>query len=223
MSDRQQTPNKNAPKRFVILISGRGSNMQAIVNMAQSRTDMQIAAVISHQTASAGCVWAAERGIATAELSHKAYANREAYDAALLQLVDSYQPDYVILAGFMRILTAPFVQHFHGRLLNIHPSLLPSFTGLHTHERALEEGVKAHGCTVHFVTPVLDVGPIVAQAVVPVMAQDDADSLAARVLTMEHKIYPAVVDYLARGIVSLDKQDRVVFSEQAPTLLVYQG
>ena len=214
---------KQSPKRVVILISGRGSNMQAIVKMVSQRNDIQVVAVISHKVDSAGCAWAAEQGIATAELLPKAYSSREAYDEALLALVDGYQPDYVILAGFMRILTAPFVDYFQHRILNIHPSLLPSFTGLDTHERALQEGVKAHGCTVHFVTPILDVGPIVAQAVVPVLADDNADSLAARVLTMEHKIYPAVVDYLARGIVSLDAQNRVIFSEDAQTLFVYQG
>lgn len=211
------------PKRIVILISGRGSNMQAIVNMAKQRTDLEIVAVISHKAESAGCQWAEEQSIATAELLPGGFASREAYDEALLTLVDSYSPDYVILAGFMRILTAPFVGHFHGRLLNIHPSLLPSFTGLHTHERALKEGVKVHGCTVHFVTPVLDVGPILAQAIVPVFASDDADSLAERVLSMEHKIYPATVDYLARGIVSLDERDHVVFSEAVQTLFICQG
>lgn len=214
---------KQTPKRVVILISGRGSNMQAIVKMTHARDDIEVVAVISHKADSAGCAWAAEQGIATAELLAKGFSGREAYDEALLGLVESYRPDYVILAGFMRILTAPFVNHFHGRVLNIHPSLLPSFTGLDTHERALQEGVKAHGCTVHFVTPILDVGPIVAQAVVPVLADDDADSLAARVLSMEHKVYPAVVDYLARDIVSLDEHERVIFSEDVQTFFAYQG
>ncbi|NOL51229.1 phosphoribosylglycinamide formyltransferase [Pelistega suis] len=208
------------PKRFVILISGRGSNMQAIVNMAKNREDIEIAAVISHKPNSAGTAWVAEQGVATAELLHKDYPVREEYDAALRDLVLSYQPDYVILAGFMRILTPVFIEPFANRLVNIHPSLLPSFTGLDTHERALAEGVKVHGCTVHFVTPVLDVGPIIAQGMVPVLASDDADTLAARVLKVEHQIYPAVVDYLSRDLLSVNEQQLVEYKEDVKTLFV---
>lgn len=211
---------KQMPKRFVILISGRGSNMQAIVNMAKNREDIEIAAVISHKPNSAGTAWAAEQGVATAELLHKDYPVREEYDAALRDLVLSYQPDYVILAGFMRILTPVFIESFANRLVNIHPSLLPSFTGLDTHERALAEGVKVHGCTVHFVTPILDVGPIIAQGIVPVVVGDDADTLAARVLRVEHQIYPAVVDYLSRDLLSVNEQQLVEYKEDVKTLFV---
>lgn len=212
----------HTPKKFVILISGRGSNMQAIVKMAKQRDDIEIAAVISHKANSAGLAWAAEQGIATAEILHKSYPSREEYDAALRDLVLSYAPDYVLLAGFMRILTPVFITPFANRLINIHPSILPSFTGLDTHERAIEEGVKIHGCTVHFVTPVLDEGPIIAQAVVPVLEGDDADTLAARVLTMEHKVYPAVVDYLSKDLLGVEGK-KVTYKEKVQTLFVYEA
>ena len=184
-------------KNIVILISGRGSNMQAIVNAAIPGA--RIAAVISNRADAAGLSFAAERGIATAVLSHKDFASREAYDQALAGLIDGYAPDLLVLAGFMRILSADFVSRYENRLLNIHPSLLPAFTGLHTHERALAEGVKVHGCTVHFVTALLDHGPIIAQAVVPVAADDCADTLAARVLTQEHHLYPQAVRWFIEG------------------------
>ncbi|WP_035057902.1 phosphoribosylglycinamide formyltransferase [Andreprevotia chitinilytica] len=178
-------------KNIVILISGRGSNMQAIV---EAQIDgAKIAAVIANRADAAGLAWAAERGIATAVLDHKQFAGRDAFDAALAELIDSYVPDLVVLAGFMRILTPGFVNHYANRLINIHPSLLPSFTGLHTHERAIAEGVKFAGCTVHFVTADLDHGPIVAQAVVPVLDDDTPDALAARVLKEEHRLYPEAV------------------------------
>ena len=213
---------KQAPKRFVILISGRGSNMQAIVQMAKKRADIEIAAVISHKANSAGTVWAAEQGVPTAELLHKDYPVREEYDRHLKELVQSYQPDYVLLAGFMRILTPIFVDAFIGKLVNIHPSLLPSFTGLDTHDRAIAEGVKIHGCTVHFVTPELDEGPIIAQAIVPVLVSDDADALAARVLSMEHQVFPAVVDYLARDLLQVNDEKKVVYKETVKTLFVHE-
>ena len=178
-------------KSIVILISGRGSNMQAIVD-AQI-PGARIAAVISNRADAAGLAWAQARGIATHALDHKQYADREAFDQALAQVIDQYQPDLVVLAGYMRILSAGFVAHYANRMLNIHPSLLPAFTGLHTHERTIEAGVKFAGCTVHFVTAELDHGPIVAQAVVPVLDEDDADSLAARILKEEHRIYPQSV------------------------------
>lgn len=195
--------------------------MQAIVSMAKNHPTIEIAAVMSNQLNSTGIEWAQEQGIATQVVPHKAYADRPSYDHALYQAVQKYQPDYVILAGFMRILTDVFVKPFAGRLVNIHPSLLPSFTGLHTHERALAEGVKIHGCTVHFVTPVLDSGPILAQAMVPVLESDNANTLAARVLRMEHQVYPAVVDYLSRGIVSINEQQKVVFTEPVQTLFTF--
>lgn len=184
-------------KNIVILISGRGSNMQAIVdaNIAGAR----IAAVISNRPDAAGLAWAAERGIATAALDHKTFASREDFDAALAQLIDSHQPDLVVLAGFMRILSAGFTRRYEGRMLNVHPSLLPAFTGLNTHQRALEMGCKVAGCTVHFVTAELDHGPIVAQGVVEVLDSDDADTLAKRVLKLEHQLYPAAVRRFVAG------------------------
>ena len=191
-------------KNIVILISGSGSNMAAIVRRAQTerwadRQGVQVAAVISNKADAKGLVFAREQGIATAVLDHKAYPSREAFDAALVQEIDRLGPALVVLAGFMRILTPGFVAHYAGRLLNIHPSLLPAFPGLHTHERAIEAGCKFAGATVHEVTAELDHGPILAQAVVPVLPDDTADTLAARVLTQEHRIYPqAVVDFLKK-------------------------
>lgn len=191
-------------KNIVILISGSGSNMSAIVRRAQQERwsetlGARVAAVISNKADAKGLVFAREQGIATAVLDHKAYPSREAFDAALAQEIDRHAPTLVVLAGFMRILTAGFVAHYAGRLLNIHPSLLPAFAGLHTHERAIEAGCKFAGATVHEVTAELDHGPILAQAVVPVLADDTPDALAARVLTQEHRIYPqAVADFLRR-------------------------
>lgn len=191
-------------KRIVILISGRGSNMEAIVKAcAAEGWPAQIAAVISNRPGAAGLDFAAAHGIATAVLDHQRFgkgeAARGAFDAELQQLIDAYQPDLVVLAGFMRILTAGFTQHYAGRLLNIHPSLLPAFPGLHTHERAIEMGCRAAGATVHLVTAELDHGPIVAQAVVPVLDGDDAASLAARVLVQEHRMYPRAVRWFVQG------------------------
>ena len=181
-------------KRIVILISGRGSNMQAMVEAG-----LPVSAVISNRADAAGLNFAAERGIATAVVSHRDHATREAFDAALAQAIDAFQADLVVLAGFMRILTADFVQRYQGRLLNIHPSLLPAFPGLDTHARALAAGVKLHGATVHFVTPELDHGPIVIQAAVPVLRHDDEEKLAARVLAQEHRIYPEAVRWFLEG------------------------
>ena len=185
-------------KNIVILISGGGSNMAAIVRAAQQgdwahHYGARVAAVISNKADAKGLQFAQEHGIATAVLDHKAFASREDFDAALAQQIDTYQPHLVVLAGFMRILTPGFVAHYAGRLLNIHPSLLPAFPGLHTHQRALDAGCKFAGCTVHEVTQELDVGPILEQAVVPVLPDDTADTLAARVLTQEHIIYPRAV------------------------------
>lgn len=183
-------------KNIVILISGRGSNMEAIVQAcAQRAWSARIAAVISNKADAKGLEFAAAHGIATAVVAHKDYADRAAFDAALAEKIDGYQPDLVVLAGFMRVLTEAFVTHYENRLLNIHPSLLPSFPGLHTHERALEAGVKVHGATVHFVTAALDHGPIVLQAAVPVLVNDTPDILAARVLQQEHVIYPQAVQW----------------------------
>ncbi len=191
-------------KNIVILISGGGSNMVAMVRTAQQqdwagRHGIRVAAVLSNKQDAKGLGLAREQGIATDVLDHKGFASREEFDAQLAQAIDAYEPALVVLAGFMRILTPGFVDHFAGRLVNIHPSLLPAFTGLHTHQRAIDAGCRFAGCTVHEVTAELDVGPILDQAVVPVLAGDTADSLAARVLTQEHLIYPrAVLAHLLR-------------------------
>ena len=192
-------------KNLVILISGGGSNMAAIVRTAQrddwaTRYHAQVAAVISNKPDAKGLVLAQEQGLKTAVVNHQDFAHeaepRAAFDAALMQEIDQHEPYLVLLAGFMRILTPGFVAHYAGRLINIHPSLLPAFTGLHTHQRALDEGCQFAGATVHRVTAELDHGEILAQAVVPVLPGDSADSLAARVLTQEHQMYPRVVAQL---------------------------
>ena len=195
-------------KNIVILISGSGSNMAAIIRTAEEhqwakRLNARVSAVISNKADAEGLAFAKEHGINTAVVDHKAFAGesqpREAFDAALMNEIDKHQPHLVVLAGFMRILTPGFVAHYEGRLLNIHPSLLPAFPGLHTHARAIEAGCKFAGATVHRVTAELDHGPILAQAIVPVLPNDTADTLAARVLTQEHLIYPkAVAELLAR-------------------------
>lgn len=185
-------------KNIVILISGGGSNMAAIVQAAQQQDwertlNARVAAVISNKADAKGLEFAEQQGIATAVLDHKAFASREDFDARLSEVIDQYQPTLVVLAGFMRILTPAFVQHYAGRLINIHPSLLPAFTGLHTHQRAIDAGCKFAGATVHQVTAELDVGPILEQAVVPVLPDDTAQTLAARVLVQEHAIYPRAI------------------------------
>lgn len=185
-------------KNIVILISGGGSNMAAIVQAAQQQDwagtlNARVAAVVSNKADAKGLAFAQQQGIATAVLDHKAFASREAFDARLAEVIDQYQPALVVLAGFMRILTPAFVGHYAGRLVNIHPSLLPAFTGLHTHQRAIDAGCKFAGASVHQVTAELDVGPILEQAVVPVLPEDTAQTLAARVLVQEHLIYPLAV------------------------------
>ena len=185
-------------KNIVILISGGGSNMAAIVKTAQQenwaqRHGARVAAVLSNKADAQGLVLARAQGLATEVLDHKAFESREAFDAALAAAIDRYEPALVVLAGFMRILSSGFVAHYAGRLVNIHPSLLPAFTGLHTHQRAIDAGCRFAGCTVHQVTAELDLGPIVDQAVVPVLPGDTADTLAARVLTQEHVIYPRAI------------------------------
>ena len=205
-----------AMKRIVILISGRGSNMQAIVDAARAeRWPAQIVAVISNRADADGLAYAAAHQIPTAVVVSKQYSDRAAFDSALSSAIDGYTPDLVVLAGFMRILTPGFAEHYAGRLLNIHPSLLPSFPGLATHRRALQAGVKLHGATVHFVTSELDGGPIVAQAAVPVLADDDETRLAARVLAVEHEIYPQVVRSFVEGRVRLE-QNRAWIVEPTP-------
>lgn len=185
---------------IVILISGRGSNMLAILEQA-ARGDLgvDIRAVISNLPDAEGLKTAAAAGIATVIVDHRDYADRDRYDQALQAAIDAHQPALLVLAGFMRILTPAFVQHYQGRLINIHPSLLPAFRGLNTHQRALDEGVTEHGASVHFVTEELDGGPVIAQSSVPVLSDDTAASLAARVLNIEHHLYPTVIGWIATG------------------------
>ncbi|MBS1188419.1 MAG: phosphoribosylglycinamide formyltransferase [Rhodocyclaceae bacterium] len=192
-------------KNIVILISGRGSNMEALIRARDAgELPVNIAAVISNRPDAEGLATAQAAGIATWVMNHKAFPDRESFDAALAECIDDFAPDLVVLAGFMRILTEEFVRHYEGRLLNIHPSLLPSFPGLHTHQQALDEGVRLHGCTVHFVTPALDHGPVILQAAVPVLDGDDEATLAARVLAQEHRIYPQAVRWFAEGRLRLE-------------------
>lgn len=190
--------------RVVILISGRGSNMRALLE-ADYGADAQVefACVISNKASAQGLDIAAAHGVPTAVLEHQPFPDRASFDRALAARIDSYQPDFVILAGFMRVLTEEFVRHYANRLINVHPALLPAFPGLDTHARALAAGVRLHGCTVHFVTPEVDAGPIIAQAAVPVLADDTPHSLAARVLRQEHRLFPRVLRWLALGRVSV--------------------
>lgn len=193
-------------KNIVILISGRGSNLQALLD---ARLPCGIAAVISNRADAEGLKTAQARGIPTAVVSHRNYPDRDSFDAALAKVIDDYHPDFVVLAGFMRILTAGFVKHYYGRLINIHPSLLPSYGGLDTHARALQDGVRIHGCTVHFVTPDLDHGPIIIQAAVPVMCDDTEQTLAERVLREEHRIYPQAIRWLCNDQIELSESGKV--------------
>ncbi|NWA29166.1 phosphoribosylglycinamide formyltransferase [Pseudomonas gingeri] len=191
----------------VVLLSGTGSNLQALIdNVRAGENPARIAAVISNRADAFGLQRARDAGIETRALDHKAFDGREAFDAALIELIDAFNPQLVVLAGFMRILSADFVRHYQGRLLNIHPSLLPKYKGLHTHQRALEAGDREHGCSVHFVTEELDGGPLVVQAVVTVESDDTAHSLAQRVHTQEHRIYPLAVRWFAEGRLVLGDQ-----------------
>jgi phosphoribosylglycinamide formyltransferase 1 len=191
-------------KKLVILISGRGSNMEAIVRgCSRERWPARIAAVIANRPDAAGLAFAASQGIATAVVDHRQFPDREAFDAALAAEIDRFSPDLLALAGFMRVLTSAFVDRYAGRMLNVHPSLLPSFAGLKTHQQALDAGVRLHGASVHFVTSQLDHGPIVIQSAVPVLAGDDAAALAARVLATEHVIYPRAVRWFVEGRLAL--------------------
>ncbi len=192
-------------KNIVVLISGRGSNMEAIVQAcATEGWPARIAAVVSNQPDAPGLAFARARGIATAVVDHRGHATRESFDAELQRVIDSFAPDLLALAGFMRILTPGFVAHYAGRMVNVHPSLLPAFAGLNTHRRALEAGCKAVGATVHFVTADLDHGPIIAQAVVPVLPGDSEETLAARVLAREHVLYPRAVRWLVDGLLRVE-------------------
>lgn len=188
-------------KNIVILISGRGSNMEAVVRACASEGwAARIAAVVSNRPDAAGLAFARERGIETVVVDHTAFATREAFDAQLAAAIEAFAPDVLVLAGFMRLLTPGFIRRFAGRVVNIHPSLLPAFTGLQTHRRAIEAGCKLAGATVHFVTEALDCGPIVAQAVVPVLPGDTEATLSARVLSREHQMYPRAVRWIVDGL-----------------------
>ena len=209
-------------KRIVILISGRGSNMEAIVGAcARERWAAEVVAVISNRPDAGGLAFAAQHGIATKTVDHRAFVAREDFDTALATAIDAHAPDAVVQAGFMRILGAAFVARYAGRMLNIHPSLLPAFPGLHTHRRALEAGCKLAGATVHFVTAELDSGPIVAQAVVVVLADDTEATLAARVLAQEHRLYPLALRWWIDGALVVeggvvrqrDGQSQLLFGE----------
>jgi phosphoribosylglycinamide formyltransferase-1 len=194
-------------KRIVILISGRGSNMEALLD---ARLPADVAAVVSNAPGARGLEIARAHGVATAVVDHRTFADRSSFDQALSAAIETFQPHVLVLAGFMRILTDGFVRHYGGRLLNIHPSLLPAFPGLHTHARALAAGVRIHGCTVHFVTPTLDHGPIVAQAAVAVLPDDTEDMLAARVLAQEHRIYPQAVRWFCEDRLKLTPEGTVL-------------
>lgn len=210
-------------KNIVILLSGRGSNMRSVVQACAAESwPARVAAIVSNRPEAEGLAWAAQQGMATAIVDHRAHADRESFDAALAAEIDRHAPDLVLLAGFMRILTDGFVRHFSGRLLNIHPSLLPAFPGLHTHRRALEAGVQAAGATVHFVTPELDHGPIVAQAVVPVRAGDDEAALAERVLQAEHRLYPLAVRWFIEDRLA-QQGGRILQLDGASQLLMESG
>jgi len=203
-------------KNIVILISGRGSNMEAIVRAMESEGwPARIAAVISNKPEAKGLEYAQARGIPTAVVANKEYASRAEFDAALQETIDRFAPDLVVLAGFMRILTAPFVEHYAGRMLNIHPSLLPLYPGLGTHQQAIDAGDKEHGATVHFVTAELDHGPIVAQARIPVLPDDTEDTLSARLLVEEHKLYPYAVRLFVEDRLSIEENGEVRIKDGA--------
>nr|WP_256833143.1 phosphoribosylglycinamide formyltransferase [Pseudomonas oleovorans] len=205
------------PCNVVVLISGSGSNLQALIDsVGHDGNPARIAAVICNRADAYGLERAKQAGIATSLLDHKQFDGRDAFDAALIQAIDAHQPDLVVLAGFMRILTPGFVQHYAGRLLNIHPSLLPRHKGLHTHQRALEAGDSEHGCSVHFVTEELDGGPLVVQAVLPIKADDTAESLARRVHRQEHQIYPLAVRWFAEGRLRLGAQGAMLDGQPLP-------
>ena len=204
-------------KRVGILISGRGSNMMALVEAARVPDyPADIVIVISNRPEAEGLVWARRQGLAAEAIDHKAFARREDFEAQLHQTLAAAQVDLVCCAGFMRLMTASFVERWHGRMLNIHPSLLPSFKGLHTHEQALAAGVKIAGCTVHFVVPEMDSGPIVAQAAVPVLEGDTPDRLSDRILVAEHKLYPHAVRLVASGAARLEGGRVIVADTTGP-------
>lgn len=207
----------SATCNVVVLISGSGSNLQALIDsLAVAPSSAVIRAVVSNRADAYGLERARKAGIETRFLDHKAYADRESFDAALIHAIDGFSPDLVLLAGFMRILSPGFVRHYHGRLLNIHPSLLPKYKGLHTHQRALEAGDAEHGCSVHFVTEELDGGPLVVQAPIPVQSDDTPETLAQRVHVQEHLIYPLAMRWFAEGRLCLGEHSALLDGEPLP-------
>ena len=209
------------PARLVVLVSGRGSNLGALLDAG-----LPVVAVLSNRADAGGLALARERGIACETVSHRDFPDRASFDVAMRAAIDQHAPDLVVLAGYMRILTDAFVLHYAGRLVNIHPSLLPSYPGLDTHGRALQDGVKIHGCTVHFVTPQLDHGPIIIQAAVPVLADDDESRLAERVLRAEHRIYPLAIGWFLQGRLRITPDGRVSLTGGAQSeqcLLIRDG
>ena len=217
--------NTSSPCRLVILISGSGSNLQAFIDSCNSGAlNADISAVFSNRPNAFGLQRAATANIATEVLDHTDYDSRPAFDNALMQRIDQYAPDLLILAGFMRILTPEFVQHYHGRLLNIHPSLLPKYPGLHTHQRAIDAGDQQAGATVHFVTEQLDGGPAIVQASVNIDANEDADSLTKKILVKEHQIYPLAAQWFAEGRLNLDENNAVLDNKKLPaTGYIFKG
>lgn len=203
----------SSPLSVVILISGRGSNMRAIVEARNAGLDLDIKCIISSKADAPGLVFAREQGITTQVIGGDEHQNRQSYDNALMQCIDQYQPDLVVLAGFMRILSDELVNHYLGHMINIHPSLLPAFKGLNTHQQALDADVKKHGASVHFVTPLLDGGPVICQTRVPVQNNDTAKSLAERVLQQEHRIYPLTIKWFQEGRIEF-KSHQIWFDGQ---------
>ena len=216
------TPTDARGCRVVVLISGNGSNLQAIIDHSDAG-GYQLCAVISNRADAFGLQRAADAGIATRLLDHRGFASREAFDAQLMHEIDGFQPDLVVLAGFMRILSSGFVLHYAGRLLNIHPSLLPAYKGTQTHQRVLDAGESRHGASVHFVTPELDGGPVIRQAMIDVHADDNKDTLAQRVAIEEHKIYPEVISWFAHGRLQLDADGVLLDRQRLPAAGVQSG
>jgi len=207
----------SATCNVVVLLSGTGGNLQAMIDsFKDGASPVRIRAVISNRDDAFGLQRARDAGIEACVLDHKAYEGREAFDAALVELIDTFEPELLVLAGFMRILSAEFVRHYQGRLLNIHPSLLPRYKGLHTHKRALEAGDAEHGCSVHFVTEELDGGPLVVQAVISVQLQDTPATLAQRVHVEEHRIYPLAIRWFAEGRLSLGEEGALLDGQPLP-------
>ncbi len=215
---------RKAKTAAVVLISGSGSNLQAIIDATKAGDlPLEIKAVISNRPNAKGLERAQQAGIHTEVLDHTQFADRPTFDQALQPLIDRYQPELLILAGFMRILTPEFVRHYHGRMLNIHPSLLPKYAGLHTHRRAIEEGDKEHGASIHFVTEELDGGPVILQGKVPVLAEDTAEKLAKRVLEIEHKIYPLAIQWFSEGRLRLKENQALLDGTPLKTPQIYEA